>query len=102
MGGGYQCAPRAVVDDGLIEVLCVNSLNLLKFAKIIGLYKKGEHLDHPELEHLIHYRRGHSAVFDSNRDFSIVVDGELIRGRHFDITCLPQAVNFIVPQNTKH
>ena len=100
VGGGYKCAPRAVVDDGLMEVLCVDSLNLLQFAKIIGFYKKGEHLDHPELEHLIHYRRGRRAVFHSDREFSIVVDGELIRGRHFDVSCLPQAVNFIVPQKS--
>lgn len=98
VGGGFQCAPRAVVDDGLLEMLCMDSVNLLQFAKIIGLYRKGKHLDHPELGHLIHYCRGCTACFDSNRDFSIVVDGELIRGCHFELECLPQAMRFIVPQ----
>ena len=97
VGGGYMCAPRAVLDDGLLEALCINSVSIPRFAKLIGFYQRGEHLDCPEMADIVHYRRGHRVCFEADREFSIVVDGELIAGNRFEAECLPKALNFIIP-----
>ena len=97
VGGGYLCAPRAAVDDSWLEALCVNSLGIPRFVKLIGFYQRGEHLDRQEMADVVHYRRGHRVCFESDREFCIVVDGELLRGRRFEAECLPKAVRFIVP-----
>ena len=97
VGGGFQCAPRAVVDDGQLEVLCVDSLNLIRFAKIIGFYQRGEHLDHSEFSDVVHYCRGQRVLFESDREFCIVVDGELIGCQRVEVECLPKSLKFIVP-----
>ena len=97
VGGGYQCAPRAVVDDGWLEALCVNSLNIARFLKMIGPYRHGEHLDRVDLHDVVHHRRARQLVFEYDREFSIVVDGELIMGNRFEVVCLPKAVKFVIP-----
>lgn len=98
VGGGYQCAPRAVVDDGWLEALCVNALSIARFLKMIGAYKRGEHLDRVDMHDVVHHRRAHRMVFESDHEFNVVVDGELLSGKHFVAECLPKAISFIVPQ----
>ena len=98
VGGGYQCAPRAVVDDGWLEAQCVDVLSIPRFLRLIGSYRRGEHLDRVDMHDVVHHRRVHSMCFEADRDFSVVTDGELLTGRRFEITILPKAVNFIVPE----
>lgn len=100
VGGGFQCAPRAVVDDGWLEALCVDALSVPRFLKLIGFYKRGEHLDRVEMHDVVHHRRVHSVVFEDDREFSIVVDGELIRCHRVEVECLPKAIKFVVPNKT--
>ena len=98
VGGGYLCAPRAVPYDGWLEALAVDSISVARFIKLIGFYKRGEHLDRPEMHDVVHHRRVRRMTFDSDREFSIVLDGELLRGRHFEAEIIPQAIRFAVPQ----
>lgn len=97
VGGGFQCAPRAVVDDGWLESQCVDALSIPRFLRMIGHYKRGEHLDRPDMHDVVHYRRTRRMTFDSDREFSIVLDGELLRGRHFEVEILHRALRFALP-----
>lgn len=97
VGGGYQCAPRAVVDDGWLEAQCVESISVVRFLRMIGYYKKGEHLDRVDLHDVVHHRRARKVCFEADREFCVVTDGELLRGRRFESELLPKALKFIVP-----
>lgn len=98
VGGGYMCAPRAVADDGWLEALAVDSLSVARFVGLIGYYKSGQHLDRPEMHDVVHHRRVRRMCFDSEREFSLVTDGELLRGRHFEVEVLPHAAMFVIPE----
>ena len=98
VGGGYLCAPRAVVDDGWLEAQCIESLGIPRFLKLIGPYRHGRHLDMPQAHDVVHHRRAHSMCIESDRELHVVVDGELLSGRRFEARLLPKAINFIVPQ----
>lgn len=97
VGGGYRCAPRAVVDDGRLEVLAIDSLSIVRFLGMISYYKRGEHLDRKETRDVVHSTAGRHVLIEADRDFSIVVDGELHTGRRFDIEVQPRAINFVEP-----
>ena len=97
-GGGYKCAPRAVHDDGLLEVMVIRPLGIARFAKLIKHYERGEHLDLPELKGIISYCRGQRVTIESDSPFYIATDGELIEGLRFEVECLQQAIKFIVPE----
>lgn len=43
VGGEFNCAPNAKVDDGLIDVCLFRPMSLLRFLMLIPLYRKGEH-----------------------------------------------------------
>ena len=96
-GGGYRCAPRAMADDGLLEVLAIAPMSIPRFAKMIGSYERGTHLDDPRLADVLRYRRGRTITIESQRPFFIATDGELLSGTHFDVECLNKAVRFAVP-----
>lgn len=97
-GGGYHCAPRAVNDDGLLEVMAVTPMSVARFAKLIKYYKNGELLDREELRALVSYRRGSRVVIDPLRDSYVATDGEIVPGRRFEAECLHRAINFVIPK----
>ena len=96
-GGGYHCAPRAKNDDGLLEVMAVTPMSVVRFAKLIKYYKNGELLDREELRTTVCYRRGSHVEIDPLRDSFIATDGEIVPGRRFDVQCLHNSVNFVIP-----
>ena len=96
-GGGYHCAPRAVNDDGLLEVMAATPMSVARFAKLIKYYKNGELLDREELRDIVRYRRGRHVVIDPMRDSYVATDGEIVPGRRFDAECLHKAFNFVIP-----
>ena len=100
-GGGYKCAPRAVNDDGLLEVMTIRPLSIKRFAQLIKHYERGEHLDLPELKGTVSYCRGRQVVIESDAPFYIATDGELIEGTRFEVECLQKAIKFIVPMMGK-
>lgn len=98
-GGGYRCAPRAVNDDGLLEVMAIRPLSLKRFAMMIGHYERGEHLDRPDLKDVIQYCRGSRVTIESDKPFYIATDGELLSGCHFEVENMHRKILFAVPKN---
>lgn len=96
-GGGYHCAPKAKNDDGQLEVMAVTPMSVVRFAELIKYYKNGELLDREELRTMVRYRRGSSVVIDPLRDSYVATDGEIVPGRRFDVQCLHNAINFVIP-----
>lgn len=96
-GGGYKCAPWAENDDGLMELMAIKPMSIARFAKMIGHYERGEHLDMPELHDVIRHRRTAHVVIESDRPFYIATDGELISGTRFEVDCIKQAFRFVIP-----
>ncbi len=99
-GGGYKCAPWAENDDGLMELMSIQPMSIARFAKMIGHYERGEHLDMPELHDVIRHRRTAHVTIESEHPFFIATDGELLEGTRFDVECLHKALRFAVPAKT--
>ena len=97
IGGGFMCAPRSDNDDGLMELALVEPMSRLRLARLIGAYKKGEHLGDPRMRPFITYRRVKEAMLESDRDIRLCLDGEIITGRRFKVELLPGAARFILP-----
>lgn len=96
-GGGYHCAPRAVVDDGQIEMLAVKPMSIASFARLIKYYENGELIERPELRKVVSYRRGQRVTIEAGGRSFVATDGELVEGARFEIEVLPKALRFVVP-----
>ncbi len=98
VGGGFQVAPLAVNDDGLMEVCLMKPVSLPRLLKQIGSYKAGQHLDSPDFSDILLYKRGSRAEITCEKDTVLCLDGEIVRGKHFHLQVLPRAVRFILPE----
>jgi diacylglycerol kinase (ATP) len=49
-GGGFNPAPQASLDDGLLNFCLVDNIPLLRILSLIPLYKKGQHLGDPAVK----------------------------------------------------
>lgn len=97
-GGGYKCAPDAKVDDGLMDIILVESLSRFKFVKMIGKYKKGLHLQEPKVSKYIKYHKTKKAKISSNEDIVYVVDGEVLKSKELNLEVVEKAINFVRPK----
>lgn len=87
-GGGMQVCPRAVLDDGLLEVTIIDSLSLFELARDIKVLYSENLYVHPKIEHL----RGSRITARSAELVSIEVDGEPLGGLPLDFSIVPRAI----------
>ncbi len=97
-GGGYKCAPLSLVDDGLIDVCLIKKVSRFSAPGLMGVYKKGEHLESEKLKGKVIYKKCKHVVIESPQPVAYAIDGEVFREAKIDITILPLALNFVLPE----
>lgn len=97
-GGAFNCAPKALNNDGLMELCLVKPMSRTKFVKLVNSYKNGNHLEDPNFSEYITYCRCKKAEFKADEDFAVTIDGELAVGNSFTCEVIPKAINFILPE----
>ncbi len=94
VGGSYKCAPRSVVNDGLMEVCMAKCMPLFRFVSIVGKYQKGLHLDDEKIADVIEYRQAKKVEIIADEEMDLCLDGEIIVGKHFIIENEHKAICF--------
>ena len=94
-GGGFNPVPDAIPDDGILEYLVVDGVSRLKVAQIVGKYAKGQFR---ELEDVISHIRGGRMEIESEREFVVNIDGEIIKASKICLDLVPKGINFIFPR----
>ena len=97
VGGSFRCAPRAKLDDGLMEVCLIKPISRLRFVKILKPYTAGEHIDNDEMKDIVVYRQAKKVEVIAKPGFAYSLDGEIIHADRFTIELVKNAVNFIAP-----
>ena len=97
VGGSFKCAPRAKVDDGLMEVCLIKPISRIRFVQILGTYTNGQHLDDPKLKDIVAYAQAKKVEVKGPEGFAYSLDGEIIHEKEFTIEIVPGAVNFAAP-----
>lgn len=100
-GGGYMATPDAVVDDGIIDVVTVDKIPLTRIVKVLGIYKKGQHFQNgevtEELRDCLRYHKTNRLRIESDKDFALNVDGEILHTRDVSVEMLHHSLQFVVP-----
>ena len=87
-GGGYRIAPKALVDDGALDIYIVEKMPK---TRILGLLLKLMHGTHETSPKVKKYRN-ECMIVDSEELCAFNVDGEKLQGRHFEISLKKNAV----------
>jgi len=89
-GKGMKIAPYAKLDDGLFDVVLVESMKLLEFCRNILKIYSGSHLSHPKVS-LIRGKKIEITPESSEKDVLIEADGELIGKLPATFEIIPQS-----------
>lgn len=97
-GGGFRAAPRAVTNDGLLDICIVKKINRRQFLELIGDYRNGNHIDNPNTKDIIKYEKAKKFEIQSRNGLDISFDGELVKIYKAIVEVIPRAINFVVPE----
>lgn len=92
-GGGMHVCPKALLDDGLLEVTVIDALGMLTLAKDLPVLYSDNVYKHPKVHHY-HAKRVRAT---SSARVSIEVDGEALGTLPIEIRVLPAAVRILTP-----
>jgi YegS/Rv2252/BmrU family lipid kinase len=93
-GGGMRAAPDALLDDGLLEVVVLESISKLDFVtKILPKVFKGTHVHEPSVKVF----RAREVSIKADRLFTMYADGDPIGELPVRVRAVPGAVRVLVP-----
>lgn len=87
IGGGMKITPKAVLDDGFLDLFLVDPVSRLTFVKIFPKVFSGQHTDHPA----VHIERVKKVSIDAPRIIGYA-DGESIGPLPLEISIEPASV----------
>lgn len=92
-GGGIKQTPEAKPNDGLLDIMVVESLNLMKILKAIPLLFTGRLLEHKS----VHLYKAKNIKVRSEQPIISEVDG-ILQGftNEIEVELIPAKINFII------
>ena len=104
-GGGYQAAPYAAMDDGLLDIVLVKPISRIQIAGILAKYKAGRHMQDAdtivlEFRSFMTFYRARSVEMQvlDNRPIIATIDGECAPVMELKAQVLPSALNVLLPR----
>ncbi len=94
-GGGFKLAPRAEVDDGLIDIAAIGDYSVLGRLRHLPQARKGTHISLKR----VYYQQVHTVTVSSAAKLIAHIDGEVYRlpSSSFDVAAAPKAITVIAP-----
>jgi diacylglycerol kinase (ATP) len=92
-GGGMKIAPRAQLDDGLLDVCVVGDVAKLKLLRLFPTVYFGRHLDVPEVKY---FQTNHLRI-ETERPLDVYADGEYVCRTPIEVSLVRGALAVLVP-----
>ena len=96
--GGFYLTPKAIADDGLLDVCNIKRLSIPRRLKILTMVPKGTHLK----DRRVNYYQTDNIRIEFPGKVPFHVDGELFFDQIFNISLKQKAVNFIYNSDGQH
>lgn len=96
--GDFFLTPKAIANDGLLDICAIEKLNLFERFGILLKVPKGEHLNVKKVK----YYTTNYIKIDFNQEVPFHIDGELYFSSIFEVNVLAKAVNVIYNPKGNH
>lgn len=100
-GGGYKCAPLAILNDGIIDICFVKKMSRLKILSLLSVYKIGEHLNSEKIKSYITYKKCKNLKITSKEPINLCMDGDSFIYDEIEISIAPCSLNFWLPKGAE-
>jgi len=96
--GGFFLTPKAIANDGLLDVCSIKELTLLQRLKILLQVPKGSHI----YDKKVHYYQTDKINLEFTTEVPFHVDGELYFSSKFEVSIFPDALKIIYNPKGNH
>jgi diacylglycerol kinase (ATP) len=96
--GGFLLTPKAIANDGLLDVCMIKKLSLIQRFSILLKVPEGKHI----YDKKVNYYQTSGLNLEFSDEVPFHVDGELYFSKKFDISILPSALNIIYNPDGNH
>ena len=96
--GAFFLTPKALADDGLLDVCMIKRLSLFERFNILLKVPKGTHIS----DRRVNYYQTPGLRLEFHDPVPFHVDGELYFSKEFDVSILPSALNTIYNPDGNH
>ena len=96
--GSFFLTPKAIANDGLLDVCMIERLSLPERFMILPKVPKGTHLQNKK----VNYYQSAKLEIEFTREVPFHLDGELHFAKHFDVSILPDALSVIYNPSGNH
>jgi diacylglycerol kinase (ATP) len=92
-GGGMRIAPRARIDDGMLDACIVSGISPVKLLGRFPMVYAGRHVTLPEVE----YFQAPWMRLETEHPRNVYADGEFVCSTPVEISIQPAALKVVVP-----
>jgi diacylglycerol kinase (ATP) len=96
--GGFYLTPKAIANDGLLDICMIKKLSLFERFSILLKVPQGKHTD----DKRVNYYQTRTINLEFPEVVPFHVDGELNFSDRFDVTVLPEALKIIYNPDGNH
>jgi len=96
--GAFYLTPKAIANDGLLDVCAIEKLNLFKRLNILMRVPKGTHITDKK----INYFQAENFILEFNQTMPFHLDGELNHASKFEVSVKPEAISIIYNPKGNH
>lgn len=96
-GNGFNPAPRAKIDDGLLNLILAEKMSPLRIASLFTSYRRGDHLGKSGVREIL----TKSGKISADRDFLYNIDGEIYSARDLEYRILEKKLKWIYFKGVK-
>ena len=100
-GGGFKSSPKASLNDGNLDVLLARPVKGFKLIRLLAKYRMGTHLDDESARDIITHIKTRSFKLRAIDKVNVSVDGEVNSFTEAEISVVPGAINFILPDGSE-
>jgi diacylglycerol kinase family enzyme len=96
--GSFFLTPKAIANDGLLDVCSIKKLTLFQRLNILLRVPKGTHITDPK----VNYYQTDKLSLEFPSEVPFHVDGELFFSKHFEVSALQGALRIIYNPEGNH
>lgn len=100
-GGGFMSQPKALLNDGLMDICAIDKVTRLTFISLVSSYKKGTYLENKKALRYIKHKQVSHFKMEFDAPIAICIDGEIKGAKTVDFSVVPNAFNFVIPKGSE-
>ncbi|WP_326910390.1 diacylglycerol/lipid kinase family protein [Sedimentibacter sp. MB31-C6] len=100
-GGGYKCAPKAIINDGIIDICFIDKISRFKILGLINEYKIGKHLENENIKKYVTYKKCKTVRMKCDNPINLCIDGESSIHNELFFEISHKSLRFWIPKGTK-